>query len=365
MIKVYAEAVSGESHQWLNRYRGKQPLFVCVLSFTETALIPNISAAGNTLQDRLNTAAADGNYLIKETPLVPLSAGISPAIITRSILQGQAIDCQLITTGLPTALSVPHLSLPRTIANSIQTGQAMTIAEASMLFRLAQDLGHQLAAKLAQQCQASYLIIGECVVGGTTTAQAVLTGLGYAVADQMSSSLRLGNHSQKQALVRQGLANWRTRWNQPQQASAIGLVAAVGDPMQIVATGIALSASQSCGVLLAGGSQMLAVYGLCKALAQEERITWQSERVVVGTTRWVIEDASADTVAIARKVGATYLASELTFSQSPHVQLRAYERGYVKEGVGAGGCAIAAHLYGQWTRSQIRHAVEAQLRLSI
>lgn len=365
MIRLCAETNPGEGHQWLNRYRGKKPLFVCVLSFTETALIPDISAAGDTLQDRLSVAAADANYLLKGTSLVPLSAGVSPAVITRSILCGQTIDCQLISTGLPKALSVPHLSLPRTIAKPIQTGQAMSIAEANMLFYLGQDLGHRLAKRLAKQCQASYLVIGESVVGGTTTAQAVLTGLGYAVASQMSSSLRLGNHSQKQTLVIQGLANWKTRWNQPQQASVMGLVAAVGDPMQIVTAGIALSASQSCGVLLAGGSQMLAVYSLCKALAQEKRTVWQPEQVVVGTTRWVVEDASADTVAIARQVGATYLASEISFSQSPYMQLRAYEQGFVKEGVGAGGCAIAAHLYGQWTRSQIRHAVEGQLQQSI
>ncbi|MEO0887984.1 MAG: TIGR00303 family protein, partial [Cyanobacteria bacterium J06648_10] len=57
-----------------------------------------------------------------------------------------------------------------------------------------------------------------------------------------------------------------------------------------------------------------------------------------------------------------YLASQISFGQSPYVQLRAYEQGFVKEGVGAGGCAIAAHLYKEWGQSQLRHAVEAQLR---
>ncbi|MBE9062187.1 nicotinate mononucleotide-dependent phosphoribosyltransferase CobT [cf. Phormidesmis sp. LEGE 11477] len=365
MIKVCAEAVPGESRRWLEHYQGKKPLFACVLSFTETALLPNISAAGQTSQDRLATAATDGSYLLKGTPLVSLSSGVSPAVITRAILRGQTIHCQLVSTGLPTALSVPHLSLPRTLAKSVQTGQAMSIAEVSQLFYSAQALGHQLARQLANHCQDSYLIVGECVVGGTTTAQAILTGLGYAVAGQMSSSWRGGNHLQKQALIKRGLAEWKARWPQPQQASALGLVAAIGDPMQIAAAGIALSASQSGGVLLAGGSQMLAVYALCQALAREECIGWQPEQVLVGTTRWVIEDSSADTVAIARQIGAAYLASEITFAQSPYMQLQAYERGFVKEGVGAGGCAIAAHLYKKWTRSQIRHAVEAQLRQSI
>ena len=360
MIRICAEGTLGEGHRWLNRYRGKKPLFVCILSFTETALIPNISAAGKTPRDRLRTAAADGKYLLAGTALPPLSAGISPAIITRAILLGQAIDCQLVSTGLPVPLVVPHISLSRTIAHSIQTGQAMSMSEVSRLFHLGQDLGQQLA----RQCRGRYLVIGECVVGGTTTAQAVLTGLGYTVANLVSSSLPLGNHSQKQALVSQGLSRWKARWGAEKQASAIGLVAAVGDPMQAVAAGMTLAASQECGVLLAGGSQMLAVYGLVKALARTKTAAWRAEQVIVGTTRWLVEDPSADTVAIARQVGAAYLASEIDFRQSPYMQLRAYEQGFVKEGVGAGGCAIAAHLYGKWTRSQIRHAVEAQLRLA-
>ncbi len=355
MIRLCAEATPTLGYQWLNHYRGKKPLFVCVLSFTRTALHPNISAAGKTPQARLNTAAADGEYLLTGTHLPDLPAGVSPALIARAILVKQSIDCQLVSTGLPTPLTVPHLSVAHVIAEPVQSGQAMSIAEVDLLFQVGKELGHRLASR----CLDSYLIIGECVVGGTTTAQAVLTGLGYSVAHKMGSSLPLGNHSQKRLLVDQGLTQWQQR--QP-QASVLELVAAVGDPMQVIVAAAMLTASQVCGVLLAGGSQMLAVYALGKALAQEQQIAWRTDQIAVGTTRWVIEDPSADTAAIARQTGATYLASEIDFSQSPYAKLRAYEQGFVKEGVGAGGIAIAAHLYGNWTRSQLRHAVEAQLR---
>ena len=132
--------------------------------------------------------------------------------------------------------------------------------------------------------------------------------------------------------------------------------------MQLVVAGMLLAASNRGGVLLAGGAQMLAVYALARAIAQQQQIAWRPDQVVVGTTRWVIEDQSADTVAIARILGAPYLASQIDFSQSPYFQLRTYERGFVKEGLGAGGCAIAAHLYRGWTQTQLRHAVEAELR---
>ena len=150
--------------------------------------------------------------------------------------------------------------------------------------------------------------------------------------------------------------------NRQKMNSAIGAAAAVGDPMQLVVAGMMISASRVGGVLLAGGAQMLAVYALARAIAQQKSLIWRTQRVIVGTTRWVVEDSHANTVQIAQQINAPYIASQIDFSQSPYVQLRAYEQGFVKEGMGAGGCAIAAHLYKGWTRSQLRHAVEAQLR---
>ncbi len=347
---------TGSPGDWLARYRRKQPVFACILSFTETGLIPGISAAGMTPHARQYTALADAEFLFSGAaaryPLPPLAAGISPAVITRAVLTHQQIPLHLLSTGLPDSLTVPHIALPTVLARPVQTGQAMTLGQASQLLRSGLQWGQQLSRP------GSYLILGECVVGGTTTAQAVLSALGYTVAGRMSSSHPSGNHRQKQGLVEQGLWHWRQSGN----LSPLAAVAAVGDPMQVVAVGMLLAASRKGGVLLAGGSQMLAVYALAQAIAQHQKISWYPDQVVVGTTRWVIEDPSADTIAIAQAIGAPYLASQIDFSQSPYFRLRAYERGFVKEGVGAGGCAIAAHLYRGWTRSQLRHAVEAELR---
>ncbi len=357
MIRICA----GDPSDWLRQYTGKKPLFACIFSFTETGLIEHISAAGTTAQARQYTAIADAEFLasrhaqtsLQTHPLPPLKAGISPAAISRAILSQQNIPFQLLSTGLPEALCVPHIALPQVLAKPIHTGKAMTCNQVQTLF----ESGLYWGKQLAQQCLGSYLIVGECVVGGTTTAQAILTALGYAVAERMSSSHANGNHRQKQDLVNEGL-----RQSKRQQHTALSAVAACGDPMQAVAAGMTLSASQQVGVLLAGGSQMLAIYALAQALAPTTGYLWKTQQIVVGTTRWVIEDSSADTSAIAQAIGAPYLASEINFSQSPYFQLRAYERGFVKEGVGAGGCAIAAHLYQGWNSSQLRHAVEAELR---
>ena len=373
MIRICEEAGLNPQN-WLTHHRGKKPLFACILSFTETALIPQISAAGGHPNARRYTALADGEYLYRgatqrledrQYPLPPLPAGISPALLTRAILTHSDIPLCLLSTGLPKALPVPHISLPTVLAKSLTTGAAMTRSQAEALFLSGYQQGFHLAATCASAAFAAdgYLVLGESVVGGTTTAQAVLTALGYEVTGQMSSSHIKANHGQKRMLVTQGINRWKSRHRtNTSKNSPIALAAALGDPMQLVAAGILLSASRSVGVLLAGGSQMLAVYALASAIAHQNKIIWNPSQVLVGTTRWVIEDTNADTIAIAQAIGVPYIASQLSFARSPYVQLRAYERGFVKEGTGAGGCAIAAHLYQNCTNDQLRHAIESELR---
>ena len=129
--------------------------------------------------------------------------------------------------------------------------------------------------------------------------------------------------------------------------------------MQIVAAGMGMAASLKVGVMLAGGTQMLAVYALMGALKEKLSLLWRPENIVVGTTRWVAEDPSGDTIGLAQEIGSVPLmATQLSFSESCYPQLQAYERGYVKEGIGCGGCAIAANLYKDWNQTQLLKAVE-------
>ena len=61
MIKAYTQL--DRAADWMDRYRGQKPTFVGALGFTETALIPGISAAGKTPKDRSRTAHADAEFL--------------------------------------------------------------------------------------------------------------------------------------------------------------------------------------------------------------------------------------------------------------------------------------------------------------
>jgi NaMN:DMB phosphoribosyltransferase len=55
------------------------------------------------------------------------------------------------------------------------------------------------------------------------------------------------------------------------------------------------------------------------------------------------------------------IATQLSFAQSRYSALQFYEKGFVKEGVGAGGAAIAASLYQNWTQEALLNQIETLL----
>ena len=352
MISSYTQAA--EAARWIKKYRGQKPLFACVLGFTETGLVPGISAAGATLASRRYTAIADAEFLVNgpssqaQYPLPPLTQGVSPVFISRAVLQGQGIPVRLFDAGLPIAPSVEAVALGGQPARCLSTGAALPLSVVHDLFEQGLYWGEMLAQ------QASYLILSECVVGGTTTALAVLTGLGFDAQGKVNSSHAVCNHAQKWQLVQEGLKGLST------SANPWEILGAVGDPMQVVTAGMMIAGSRHGGVLLAGGTQMLAVYAVGRAIAQDLSLSWNPEQVIVGTTRWVAEDSTGDTVGLAEAIGQVpLLATQLSFAASRYPQLSAYEAGFVKEGVGAGGCAIAAHLYGDWDQQRLLAEIEA------
>jgi uncharacterized protein (TIGR00303 family) len=182
-------------------------------------------------------------------------------------------------------------------------------------------------------------------------------GLGISASGKVNSSHPCCNHAQKLEVVEQGLQ--RSGLDIDSFLDPLRVVAAVGDPMQVAVAGMAIAASRQTGVMLAGGTQMLAVYALIEAIAHSYDLPWRPENIVVATTAWVAEDPTGDTVGLAKAVGTVpLLATQLSFAKSRYPQLQAYERGFVKEGVAAGSCAIAAHLYQNWDQIQILTLIE-------
>lgn len=105
---------------------------------------------------------------------------------------------------------------------------------------------------------------------------------------------------------------------------------------------------------------MLAVYALTRAISEYYQFSWQPDQIVVGTTRWVAEDPTGDTVGLAQEIGSiSLMATQLSLGASRWPSLRLYEQGFVKEGVGAGGCAIAATLSYGWQQADLLQAIDS------
>jgi uncharacterized protein (TIGR00303 family) len=360
VITIYTQIPQGKA--WAQKYRGCIPTFVCVLGFTETALIPGISAAGSSPEDRKYTARADAEFLYYgaklnyEYPLPPLTAGASPVLISRAVVEELKLPLYIFNAGLLQPPATPAIDLGGTPALCLSHGKAMELRTVEHLLEQGLIWGERLGNNL----QKNYLILSECVVGGTTTALAILTGLGINAYGKVNSSHPTCNHDQKWAVVEAGLRQME-KWKDGED-NPLKLVAAVGDPMQIVVAGMALAASRRCGVMLGGGTQMLAVYALARAIAHFYNLPWDSTQIVIGTTRWVACDPTGATVELAQLIGdIPLIATELNFHDSRYPQLRAYEEGFVKEGVGAGAACIAASLSQNWQQHHLLNAIEAQL----
>ncbi|WP_094559710.1 nicotinate-nucleotide--dimethylbenzimidazole phosphoribosyltransferase [Synechococcus sp. 8F6] len=333
-----------------------------LLAATDTAAVPGISAAGATPEARLGTAAADAELLLQGPgagrvhALPPLPAGVSPALISHVVLRelGLLERTRVVDLGCAIAPSVPHLRLPALEsagpACCLSTGRALDPARVKALLQRGRSWGERWNP-------AEPLLLAECVPGGTTTALAVLQGLGVEAAGLVSGSLRQPAHGLKAALVRRGLeaavAGGGVVAGVGAEPSPTAVLAAVGDPMQALAAGlVAAAAARGTPVLLAGGSQMAAVLALALALAEPGRRQELVCQVTLATTAWVAEEPGSDLALLLARIGALWQVrprlevAALRFHGCSSAALRDYERGYVKEGVGAGGLALLWELAG-------------------
>jgi uncharacterized protein (TIGR00303 family) len=313
-------------------------------------LLPGISSAGITEELRPLTPAADAEVVDlgvpKCLPLLPSNpAGApGPSGITRAALCLARLQAHFVGAGLRVWPVTGCLHASERPGASIELGSA--VADAEALFEFGLRLGRNAAA------QTDYLVLGESVPGGTTTALALLLALGYAAEGRVSGSVPGNAHKLKTRLARAALD---AAGITPGDVGPLAAISGVGDPMQPLVAGMALGAN--CDVLLAGGSQMVAVAAVIKALAGASAL----ERMAIGTTRWVVHDPSADVAGLVRDVSTDLplLAINLDFSESRHAGLRAYERFLVKEGVGAGGACIAALLSTGHSLSELHGQIDA------
>ncbi|MFB3888126.1 MAG: nicotinate mononucleotide-dependent phosphoribosyltransferase CobT [Candidatus Bathyarchaeia archaeon] len=333
-ILLVRNALKGEA--FLEQFRGdKNSLFVLAIGTTETAKIPGLSAAGKYPEFTDYTPPADAELLllgkckcIKGVPVTP--DGIpTPALITMSALRLADIPVLVASGGLAVKPQIPFLDLGGSPGRDIRSGNA--VDNVSEVIERAKTAGQHLA-KVTDG-----LVIGESIPGGTTTALGVLSAMGVKAERRVSSSMPVNPHDLKNEVVKAGLKaagiGFGDLKNDPARA-----VACVGDPMVAAFAGLVVGAASEVPVLLAGGTQMAGVLAVVKGLDADVLCN-----VAVGTTRWVVGDLSSDLVALVEQIAdVPVFAANLDFGSSRFGGLRAYEQGIVKEGVGAGGAAVAA-----------------------
>jgi uncharacterized protein (TIGR00303 family) len=320
---------------FLKKIETKKPLFVLTIATTETGKIPGLSAAGANPDFTDFTPPADAELLllgkcksIQGLPITP--DGIpTPGLITTSALHLADIPVIVVNGGVKVKPQIPYVELGGNSGRDIRTGDSVDNVEE--VIERAKVLGEQLAKA------SDYLVIGESIPGGTTTALGVLTTLGVNAEGKVSSTLPQNPHSLKSEVVKSGLKAAGEKFGSLAN-NPIKAVSCVGDPMMPALAGLVIGAARKTPVLMAGGTQMTAVLAIINAL---ERKTL--DNVAIGTTRWVAKDKSSDICGITKQFcEVPILAADLDFGQSKYPGLQIYETGLVKEGVGAGGASIAA-----------------------
>ena len=336
--------------------------FFLIIAGSQTAEIEGISAAGSSAASRRYTAVADAELLLKgpdfpkRFPLPPLPAGVSPALISFVASRFLKIKPTIISAGLLQTPPFPHVSLESSKlgpARCLSSGNAMERTRVKLLI----DGGFKIGKKLNKS-----ILITECVPGGTSTAFAVLSGLGINVKGLISGSHRTPPSKLKTKLVQEGLKAAKLKKN----PSSVDLMSAVGDPFQPIAVGLLMGARESRHeILLGGGCQMLAVLALALNEIEPESRSEFVGKISIGTTSWLIDESLSSAknrhsfihlmnhVANHFKVNLLGLASGYRFKDSNQKVLRDYEFGYVKEGVGAGALSLLAQIKGLTQREMI------------
>ncbi|AWR96557.1 TIGR00303 family protein [Acidianus sulfidivorans JP7] len=314
---------------FLNQIKdAKHISFLLVIATTDVSLIPGITIAGATPELTYFTPAADAEFLIlgkcKVINTVPVTPdGIpTPALVSRASLSFLNISKMVVNAGSKITPNLPFIDLGGKPGKDIRK-QSLEKEVAENIIQNGTVLGEQLSNSF------DLLVVGESIPAGTTTAMAVLEALGYDAIDKMSSASPNNPKELKKEIVKEALKDLPN--------TLIGKLAKVSDPMLLAVAGISLGFKGK--ILLAGGTQMTAASAIIKEMDSSK-----IKDIGIGTTKWIINDKSADIISLAREIGVNLLYADLDFSISRYEGIRVYEKGYVKEGVGAGGSLILAML---------------------
>jgi uncharacterized protein (TIGR00303 family) len=318
----------------------KRPLFCGILANTLLSTVPGVSGAGATPEKTLLTPVLDAELIThgaitsyKARPDTPTGCP-TPASITRAMMELCGMQPVFINAGLHHTPTVPCFDIYGKPGKDPRSHDA--VPHVQDFVNKGEVLGRFLS-----KCS-DLLVLGECVPGGTTTALCVLRALGYNAS--VSSSFVNNPVTIKEQICQMSLHRIKTE----EISSPLDIIQFTGDPMMPVAAGIAKTYTGS--LILAGGTQMLAVSAIIKGLG--------GSLPFVVTTSYVRDDPTANVQNIADQIGVKIIYVDPGFGDLGHSGLARYCIGEVKEGMGAGGAMCLAYLMG-YSPDKIRQTILA------
>jgi uncharacterized protein (TIGR00303 family) len=303
-----------------------RPIFLFTVGNTLTASIPGITVAGANSDLIKFTPPADvellhyGKCKIISFPPATPDGKPTPALITYTSLRLTNIPFFVVDAGLIIKPYTPVLNVRAPVGENIAERDAMNVGDVDRCFKLAKLIGSKISEL------ADVIVVGESIPAGTTTAGAVLKALG--VDCKVSSSMPENPVELKRKVIEKATS----RLNGDE--SPLEIIAKVGDPVILVASGIACGSKKP--VIFAGGTQMAAVAHIAL------RLGFSGNGIIV-TTKYVAEDGTADIASISP---IPVVAADPMLDKSSKSGLRAYSEGFVKEGVGAGAATLIAYMRG-------------------
>ncbi|MCL2115375.1 MAG: TIGR00303 family protein [Methanobrevibacter sp.] len=356
------------SDELLAKLKGKNPFFICTIATTATARIPNISGAGLNSELMEYTPAGDVELIVHgevrccDVPPQTTMDGTStptPAMITKAVLELTNASYLVANAGSLIKPDVPYIQINEKHGEDIRTGKA--VKNPKKIFENSKLIAQNLSKNN------DYLVIGESIPAGTTTALGVLTALGYDADFKVSGSTPKNPHNLKKDVVMEGIANANLKnhiqdnnednnevnsENKNNKIDPFKAVEALGDPMIPTVSGMVMGSKVP--VILAGGTQMTAVCAFIKAIDSK----FDFSNICIATTKFVAKDPTSDIFNIAKQIGKINIHVVNPYFEKSSIQgLKNYIKGYVKEGVGAGGAMLMALLLG-YSIDNIREKIE-------
>jgi uncharacterized protein (TIGR00303 family) len=336
--------------------RGKKATFMLALSNTQTVNIAGITQAGIPGKIHL-TPTLDSEFLctgelrsLGEIATTP-SGVPTPALITRAIhLLKPYSNIELLDLGLEVTPVVGYFKI-----HSFGVSPSKSIALDAKIDAL--DI-FQKGLTFGQNYSSSddYIILGESVPSGTTTARATCEALGYECSEFFSSSFKDAPNSIREETVKNALEHIRS------DDDIFAKLGRVSDNMQIFIAGFILGLNNKIKVVLAGGTQMASVLLIVNSILRTMGGSLDTSNLTLCTTKWVYDDKNSDIKALLElldfKIDAFY--ADFDFSLSSHPALMLYDEGEAKEGVGAGGALMYGLLNGL-SKEDITKKVESFL----